>query len=136
MTPHDEPLPGAEGCSARKGTSAPPSVDRDGPAFPSRALLVGDFVEKTGPSVASPFARGVAHIFGVSSHPMASPEFRYYTTDAEAFRKSVADVLQWPIERVFLCHGELIEEKGREIVAQVVDSLLEEVRGRSSMSRA
>ncbi|MAE93937.1 MAG: hypothetical protein CL910_04700, partial [Deltaproteobacteria bacterium] len=44
--------------------------------------------------------------------------------------------VRWPIEGVFLCHGELIEEKGREVVAQVADALLEEVRGRSSVSRA
>jgi hypothetical protein len=67
---------------------------------------------------------------------MASPEFRYYTIDAKAFEESIAEALQWPIERVFLCHGELIEENGREVVAQVADSLLEEVRGRGFVSRA
>jgi Domain of unknown function (DUF4336) len=102
---------------------------------PSRTFLVGDFVERIGPGVASLFARGVARIFGVRSHPMASPEFRYYTVDPEAFAESIAEVLQWPIERVFLCHGELIEEKGREVVAQVADSLLQEIRGRSRVSR-
>jgi hypothetical protein len=102
----------------------------------SRTLLVGDFVERIGPGVASSFALRVARIFGVHSHPMASPEFRYCTTDSEAFRESIAEVLQWPIERVFLCHGALIEKKGREIVAQVADSMLEELRGRSSVSRA
>jgi Domain of unknown function (DUF4336) len=103
---------------------------------PSRTFLVGDFVERIGPGVASLFARGVARIFGVRSHPMASPEFRYYTIDPEAFAESIAEVLQWPIERVFLCHGELIEDKGREVVAQVTDSLLQEIRGRSRVSRA
>jgi hypothetical protein len=102
----------------------------------SRTLLVGDFVERIGPRTASSFARGVARIFGVRSHPMASPEFRYYTTDAEAFAESIAEVLQWPIEQVFLCHGDLIEENGREVVAEVADSLLEEVRARSFVSRA
>jgi Domain of unknown function (DUF4336) len=103
---------------------------------PSRTFLVGDFVERIGPGVASLFARGVARIFGVRSHPMASPEFRYYTIDPEAFAESIAEVLQWPIERVFLCHGELIEDKGREVVAQVTDSLLQEIRSRSRVSRA
>lgn len=102
----------------------------------SHTLLVGDFVERIGPSVASPFALGVARIFGVSSNPMASPEFRLYTTDAEALEESIAEALQWPFERIFLCHGELIEEGGREIVSQVVDSLLEEARGRNPVSRA
>lgn len=98
---------------------------------PSRTLLVGDFVERIGPRTASPFARGIARIFGVRSHPMASPEFRYYTTDTEAFEQSIAEVLQWPIERIFLCHGELIEKDGLKIVSQVTAELLEEVRGRS-----
>ena len=102
----------------------------------SRTLLVGDFVERIGPSVASRFARGVARIFGVGSQPMASPEFRYYTTDADAFRQSIAELLQWPIERIFLCHGQLVESRGREVVAQVADSLLEEVRARTSLGRA
>jgi hypothetical protein len=103
---------------------------------PSCTLLVGDLVERIGPGVASPFARGLARLFGVRSHPMASPEFRYYTTDPQAFGESIAEILQWPIERVFLCHGDLVEDRGREAVAQVADSLLEEVRGRSFMSRA
>jgi hypothetical protein len=102
----------------------------------SRTLLVGDFVERIGPGVASWFARGVARIFGVRSHPMPSPEFRYYTTDAEAFGEGIAEVLQWPIERIFLCHGELIKEKGREVVAQVADSLLQEVCSRGFVYRA
>jgi hypothetical protein len=102
----------------------------------SRTLLVGDFIERIGPGVASSLARSAARIFGVRSHPMASPEFRYYTLDAEAFEESIAEVLRWPIERVFLCHGNLIEEKGREVVTRVADSLLREIRGRSSAGRA
>ena len=103
---------------------------------PSRTLLVGDLVERIGPGIASPIARGVARLLGVSSHPMASPEFRYYTADADAFEAGMAEVLRWPIERVFLCHGDLIEEKGREVVARVVDTLVEEVRGRGRARRA
>lgn len=103
---------------------------------PSRTLLTGDFIERLGPGVASPFARAAARIFGVRAHPMASPEFRYYTLDADAFEAGIAEVLQWPIERVFLCHGALIEEKGREVVAQVADALLREVRDRGAVTRA
>lgn len=102
----------------------------------SRTLLVGDLVERIGPTVASPFARGLARVFGVREHPMASPEFRYYTTDAEAFEQSIAPALGWPIERIFLCHGALIEEGGREVIARVVDSLLREVRARGAIRRA
>jgi len=101
----------------------------------SRTLLVGDLVERIGPGVASRIARGAARVFGVRSHPMASPEFRYYTSDADSFQQSMAEVLRWPIERVFLCHGELVEEKGREVVAGVADALVREVRARRSISR-
>jgi hypothetical protein len=101
----------------------------------SSTLLVGDFVERIGPGIASGFARALARLFGIRSHPMASPEFRYYTTDAGAFAESLAAVLRWPIERVFLCHGELIAQGGHEIVARVGDALLREVRGRGVASR-
>jgi hypothetical protein len=67
---------------------------------------------------------------------MASPEFRYYTLDADAFEAGFAEVLRWPIERVFLCHGALIEENGREVVARVAEALLQQVRGRGALSRA
>jgi hypothetical protein len=102
---------------------------------PSHTLLVGDFIERIAAGVASSFARVAARVFGVRSRPMASPEFRYYTLDAEAFEEGIAEVLQWPIERIFLCHGRLIEANGREVVARVADSLLEEVRGRSVACR-
>jgi hypothetical protein len=101
----------------------------------SRTLLVGDLIERIGPGVASGLARAAARVFGVRAHPMPSPEFRYYTDDADAFRGSMAEVLRWPIERIFLCHGELVEEKGREVLADVVDALLREVRARGSVSR-
>ncbi len=100
---------------------------------PSQTLLAGDFVERIGPGTASPFARAVARVFGVRSHAMASPEFRYYTTDVAAFEESIARVLQWPITRIFLCHGELVEDGGREVVADVAASLAEEVRDRSAI---
>lgn len=102
----------------------------------SRTLLVGDFIERIGPGVASRLALVAARAFGVRPHPMASPEFRYYTNDTEAFQDSMAEVLRWPIERVFLCHGELVQENGRELVARVADALLHEVRSRGSFGRA
>lgn len=102
----------------------------------SRTLLVCDLVEQIGPGTVSRWARGVARIFGVGPHAMASPEFRYYTHDADAFRASIDAVLRWPIERVFLCHGGLIESDGREVIARVADALVEEIRGRGSLSRA
>jgi hypothetical protein len=98
-------------------------------------LFVGDFVERIGPGIASAFARATARLFGVRSHPMASPEFRFYTIDAEALRESIAQVLRWPLERIFLCHGELVPAGGREVFSQVGESVLRELEARGPVAR-
>lgn len=101
----------------------------------TRTLLVGDFVERIGPGIASGFARAVVRLFGVRSHPMASPEFRFYTEDAEALRESIAQVLRWPLERIFLCHGDLVSDGGREVFSQVGDAILREIEARGPVVR-
>jgi hypothetical protein len=101
----------------------------------TRTLFVGDFVERIGPGVASAFGRSAARLFGVRSHPMASPEFRFYTEDAEALRESIAQVLEWPLERIFLCHGELVPSGGREVFSQVAESVLREIEDRGPLAR-
>lgn len=101
----------------------------------TRTLFVGDFVERIGPGVASGLARAAARLFGVRPHPMASPEFRFYTTDAEALRESIDRVLRWPLERIFLCHGELVPAGGRETFSRVGESILREVEARGPVAR-
>jgi hypothetical protein len=101
----------------------------------TRTLFVGDFVERIGPGVVSAFARAAARLFGVRSHPMASPEFRFYTANAEALRESIEQVLQWPLERIFLCHGELVAAGGREVFSQVAESILRELEARGPLAR-
>ena len=101
----------------------------------TRTLFVGDFVERIGPGVTSAFARAAMRLFGVRSHPMASPEFRFYTSNAEALRESVEQVLRWPLERIFLCHGELVPAGGREVFCQVAESLLREIEARGPTAR-
>jgi hypothetical protein len=102
----------------------------------TRTLFVGDFVERIGPGVASAFARALTRLFGVRSHPMASPEFRFYSYGAEALQESISQVLRWPLERIFLCHGELVRAGGREVFCQVAASLLREIEGRGPLSRS
>jgi hypothetical protein len=101
----------------------------------TRTLFVGDFVERIGPGVASASARAAARLFGVRSHAMASPEFRFYTAHAEALRESIAQVLRWPLERIFLCHGELVPAGGREVFSQVGESILREIEARGAVAR-
>ena len=103
---------------------------------PSRTLLVGDFVEKIGPGIVSPAARATARLFGVRQPAMASPEFRFYTSDAKAFAQSIEPLRAWPIKRIFVCHGDLIESGGDEVVREVSDALIHDVRSRSRLMRA
>ncbi len=101
----------------------------------SATLLVGDFVERIDASVASPAARAAARLFGAPSRPAASPEHRLYATDVETLAESVAAVLRWPFERIFLCHGPLVETGGRQVFAEVAGSLLRDVNRRGALAR-
>ncbi|MCB9638454.1 MAG: hypothetical protein H6728_13235 [Myxococcales bacterium] len=67
---------------------------------------------------------------------MASPEFKLYTTDAHATETSLQKPRSWEIDKIFLCHGALIEEDAKEIFEQVCQELLRKVRGRWSMTKS
>jgi hypothetical protein len=102
----------------------------------SRTLLTGDLVENIGPGTASAMARAAARIFGVRPRPMPSPEFRYYTHDAAAAADALAPVLGWRFERIFLCHGDLIEAEAPAVFRSVSEELLTVARGRGAPARA
>ncbi len=101
----------------------------------SRTLLVGDFVENFTRETASLPARMVAACWGVRARPMASPEFRYYTQDPAAFSGSLDRANLWGFERIFLCHGDLIEADARSIFEGVCRELLEQVHARGRLAR-
>ncbi len=101
----------------------------------SGTLLVGDFVENLDRHSAGPFARALARAFGVRQHPMASPEFRFYTHDAEAARAALERARAWPIERIFLCHGALIETEAAAVFDAVCEDLLAAAARRRGASR-
>ena len=101
----------------------------------SGTLLVGDFVENIGPGDASSAALLLARLFGVRPRPMASPEFRYYTHDEDAARSSLAVARGWDFERIFLCHGALVDENAAAVFDQVCEELLATTRRRSAFSR-
>lgn len=101
----------------------------------SRTLLVGDFVENFTRDTASGLARAVAACWGVRARPMASPEFRFYTHDAEAASDALERARRWDFERIFLCHGGLVTADARVIFDHVCRELLETVRARRRLAR-
>jgi len=101
----------------------------------SRTLLVGDLVENLGPGSMSRLGFALARILGATAGPGASPEFRYYTHDAEAARVSLEVARGWDFERIFLCHGTLICRDARSVFASVCERLLDEVRHKTAFSR-
>ena len=102
---------------------------------PSRTLLVGDLVENLDASTASAWARAMARLFGVGSEPVASPEFRLYTHDADAAARAFDRIAAWDFERIFLCHGAPITADARRVFADVTEGVLRTARGRSGTSR-
>jgi hypothetical protein len=46
--------------------------------------------------------------------------------DRGAVRQSVDRLLEWPIERVSVCHGERIEREGQQMLRAAFDFLREE----------
>lgn len=98
-------------------------------------LLVADLVENFDEHTASRLGRGLAALFGVGSRPVASPEFRLYTHDAEAAEAAFARIRAWPFHRIFLCHGALIERDAPAVFAGVCRGVVEAARRRGRISR-
>jgi hypothetical protein len=103
---------------------------------PSRTLLVGDLVENFDASTASVVGRAFARLFGVGREPVASPELRLYTLDADAAARALARIASWDFERIFLCHGRLVTEHAKEVFARVGEGVVRAARGRSRAARA
>lgn len=101
---------------------------------PSRTLLVGDLVENIGREALSMAGRAAFWPFGVRPRPMPSPEFRYYTLDVAAAEASLERARAWPVERIFLCHGGLVETRAQETFGAVCDELLTIARRRGRVS--
>lgn len=102
----------------------------------SRTLLVGDLVENLTRSTTSWIGHAVAWPFGIRHRPMASPEFRLYTCDAEAAERSLARTRDWPIERIFLCHGALIDSEAKQVFESVCAELAGAARRRGRLARS
>jgi hypothetical protein len=101
----------------------------------SRTLLVGDLVENFDESTASVLGLAVARLFGVGGHPVASPEFRFYTHDSKAAQGSFERIAAWDFDRIFLCHGSLITTEVGPALRGATDSVLRVARGRTRAAR-
>lgn len=101
----------------------------------SRTLLCGDLVENLDASTASPLGRAAARAFGVGSHPVASPEHRLYTHDADSAARAFERVQAWDFGRIFLCHGGLVTRDAKEVFDEVTEGVLSAARRRSRASR-
>ena len=102
---------------------------------PSKTLLVGDLVENFDEHTIGAAARLAARVFGVRPGGCASPEFQYYTHGADAAAAALERIAAWDFERIFLCHGQLVEAGAREVFRRVADELLETARRRGRVAR-
>ncbi|CAE6944191.1 CPK4 [Symbiodinium natans] len=91
----------------------------------SGTLLVGDFVENLRPATTPGCCGGpLARACRLQGRPMPSPEFWIYTQDAKALETSVSLAATWSIQRIFLCHGSMIEgPASANVFAEVVGEL-------------
>ncbi|NRB41778.1 MAG: hypothetical protein HRU20_25455 [Pseudomonadales bacterium] len=48
-----------------------------------------------------------------------------YTTDEKAARQALEQVQAWDFERIFLCHGDLIEEDAKAVFNRVCTEYLD-----------
>lgn len=103
----------------------------------SKTLIVTDLVENISDATVKgglgKVAAKAGHIFG---RALPSPEFRMYTTDAEAAAAGLDAIAAWPFERILMAHGDLITENAREVFSAVRDFLLDEVRHRPAYRAA
>lgn len=101
----------------------------------SRTLLVADLVENIRREHTTATGLLLARLFGVPARPVASPEFRLYTHDAERAAAALAVARRWDFERIFLCHGTLVEEDAGAVFDAVCEELLATVGERSAAFR-
>lgn len=103
----------------------------------SKTLIVADLVENiSDETVKGGIAKAAAkagHIFG---RPLPSPEFRSYTTDADAAAKQMDKICDWPFERILMAHGDIIEDKARDVLRDIRDFLVSEVTARPAYRSA
>ncbi len=90
---------------------------------PSRTLIASDLAFNMGPT--SPFlARAAFRLFGAYGGLSTTVLERFLIRDRAACRRSLERILDWPIERVIIAHGEIVERDGRDALARAYGWLL------------
>jgi hypothetical protein len=90
---------------------------------PSRTLIASDLFFHVGEEAALP-TRLAFRAMGAYGRPATTPLERLLIRDRAAFRRSLDRILGWPIERVVMAHGSVIETGGRAAVAEAYAWLL------------
>lgn len=99
----------------------------------SKTLIVADLVENiSDETVKSTILQQAAKTMKMFETPLPSPEFRMYTTDAEAAGARLDRIARWDFDRILMAHGTIITEQAHEVLHDVRDFLIAEVTARSS----
>ena len=91
---------------------------------PSATLLSSDLVFNIG-SGQSPLLRLAFRALGQLGRPSTTFLERVLVRDREAFRRSLARILAWPIGRIVLAHGDVFEGDGRAALREAYHWLLD-----------
>lgn len=90
----------------------------------SRTLLVADLVENLHREHLGPAGRLLLRAIGGYGRPVASPEFRWYTTQPDAAEPVFAHVATWDFGRIVPAHGRPIETEARAVFRDVTQALV------------
>lgn len=97
----------------------------------SKTLIVADLVENISEETfKSKRDRLIAKIFHIFGRTLPSPEFRMFTSDAEAAGERLDKIALWDFERILIAHGTIITENAHEVLRDVRDFLIAEVNSR------
>lgn len=102
----------------------------------SKTLIVADLVETISEETVSKTNQLLAKASGVFGKAMPSPEFRLYTSDADAARSRFQTILSWEFDRIVLAHGDLVVKDAKATLQKVVEFLLLEVSTRPPWRKA
>ena len=90
---------------------------------PSGTLIASDLVFNVGSS--SPALTRLAfRLLGAYGRPSVTLSERLLIRDRAAFRHSLERILRWPISRIVIAHGSVVERGGREALADAYSWLL------------
>lgn len=90
---------------------------------PSCSLVASDLLFNVGGG--SPLLTRLAfRLTGAYGRPSSTLLERFLVRDRDAFRRSLERILAWPVSRIVVAHGEVVETGGREALAEAYGWLL------------